>query len=206
MHRTRVKVCGMTRPDQASALVDLGVDAIGLIFYEKSPRNVSVLQAQEIRKIVPAFVTLVGVFVNQSASEINQICQQVRLNLVQLHGDQSANFANDLTYSYIKAIRVDSKERIVSEINQHNNAVGFLLDTYSKNAYGGTGHKIDESFLPKSLPRNIILAGGINPSNIDKILEKKPYAIDINSGVEHAPGDKNLEAIADIMDRIKPLN
>ena len=206
MHRTRVKVCGMTRPDQASALVDLGVDAIGLIFYEKSPRNVSVLQAQEIRKIVPAFVTLVGVFVNQSASEINQICQQVRLNLVQLHGDQSANFANDLTYSYIKAIRVDSKERIVSEINQHNNAVGFLLDTYSKNAYGGTGHKIDESFLPESLPRNIILAGGINPSNIDEILEKKPYAIDINSGVEHAPGDKNLEAIADIMDRIKPLN
>lgn len=206
MNRVRVKVCGITKADQASSLVALGVDAIGLIFYEKSPRKVSIDKAITIRKCIPAFVDVVGVFVDHSAEQINEVSRQVDLNLVQLHGNQSPEFAAQLSCPYIKVIRVDSKKRIVDEMNLHNNASGFLLDTFSKDTYGGTGHRINADFLPEILPKNIIFSGGINIDNIDTVLLKKPYAIDINSGFEHAPGDKNLKLITTMMEKITTIS
>jgi phosphoribosylanthranilate isomerase len=203
MSKTRIKICGITKPDQAIQLADMGVDALGLIFYGKSPRCVSVEQALRIREIIPAFVTVVGVFVDHSADEINQICTQVGLNLVQLHGQQDGVFASKLVFPYIKAIRVDSPQRIIDEMNAHINSRGFLLDTFSENAFGGTGHRINDSLLPEVLAENMILAGGINLNNIDDVLSKKPYAIDVNSGVEFSPGDKNIAEVAKIMKKIK---
>ncbi len=196
----------MRKPDQVSQLVDLGVDAIGMIFYEPSPRHLTIEEAKSIRKVVPPFVTLVGVFVDTDAEEINEIAQLVGLNLVQLHGDQCSDFAMQLSVPYIRAIRVDSLETIDREQQTHSNAQGFLLDTFSKKAYGGTGDRIVSELLPNKLSGSTILAGGINPSNILDVLENKPYAVDINSGVEFSPSDKNIDAIRSIMETISKFD
>ena len=190
MKRTRVKVCGMRKPDQVRQLVDLGVDAIGMIFYASSPRHITVEEAKKIRSVVPSFVSLTGVFVDIDAHEVNWIAKEVGLNVVQLHGDQDSDFAEQLALPYIRAVRVDSKEIIIKERQAHVKANGFLLDTFSKNAYGGTGRRIQSDLIPSGLSENTILAGGINPSNILDVLKHKPYAVDINSGVEFAPADK----------------
>ena len=193
----------MRNPNQVEQLVDLGVDAIGVIFYHSSPRNVTIEEAIAIREVVPPFIALVGVFVDTGATEINRIAQSVGLNLVQLHGDQDSAFAQELQLPYIKAIRVDSVEKINRESNMHSGAQGFLLDTFSKKTYGGTGDRIKSSLLPNQLSRNTILAGGINPSNILEILQHEPYAVDINSGVELSPSDKNIDAVRLIMKEIR---
>ncbi len=206
MKRTRVKVCGMRKPGQVGQLVDLGIDAIGMIFYASSPRHVTLEEAKDIRAVVPPFVSLTGVFVNTEAYEVNRIAKEVGLNVVQLHGDQDSNFAKQLAVPYIRAIRVDSKETIIKERLSHINANGFLLDTFSKNAYGGTGNRIQSDLLPSDLSEDTILAGGINPSNILEILEHKPYAVDINSGVEFAPADKNIDAVRSIIETIRKFD
>lgn len=206
MSRVRVKVCGITKASQAQALVDLGVDALGLIFYKKSPRGVSIEVAREIRRVIPAFVSVVGVFVDHTAQEINEICSNLKLNLIQLHGDQSPEFAEQLDSPYVKAVRVESLQKIKNEVESYKGATSFLLDTFSKDAYGGTGHRIDDALLPENLSERYILAGGINLDNIDDVLLKKPYAIDINSGVELSPGNKNISAIAEVMAKVRRIN
>lgn len=203
MRKTRLKVCGMRDPDQVKKLVDLGVDAIGMIFYEPSPRNISLEDAKRIRHVVPPFVSLVGVFVNTEATEINRIAKLIGLDLVQLHGDQDADFAQQLDAPYIRAIRVKNPETIEHERQIHSGSQGFLFDTFSKKAYGGTGHRIESSLLPSKLPDNTILAGGINPDNIIDVLECKPSAVDINSGVEFSPGNKNIDAIESVITIIR---
>lgn len=196
----------MRDSDQVQQLVDLGVDAVGMIFYDSSSRNVSLEQAKKIRQVVPAFVSLVGVFVDTEAAEINRVAKLVGLNLIQLHGDQDDEFAQQLDAPYIRAIRVDSADTIERERQVHSNSQGFLLDTFSKNAYGGTGHRIDSALLPEKLPGNTILAGGINQSNILEILQHKPYAVDINSGVEISPADKNIAAVESMMKTIRDFD
>lgn len=203
MQRTRVKICGMRDPKQVQQLVELGVDAIGMIFYPNSPRNVTLEQAKKIRQVVPAFVSLVGVFVDSSAEEINQISADVGLNTVQLHGDQDIDFAKKITIPYIKVVRVKDKESISHEAQLHAAASALLLDTYSTSEYGGTGHKIDNSLLPSNLPSNTILAGGINVDNIESVLVLEPYAVDVNSGVELSPANKDLTAIQSLLKKIR---
>lgn len=202
MRRTRVKVCGMRKPEQAAQLVDLGVDAIGMIFYESSPRCITLDQAKLVRQAVPAFVNLVGVFVNTDSDEINAIADNVGLDLIQLHGDQSLDFANHLSKPYIKVIRVKNQEIINQERQIHSKAQGYLLDTFSDSAYGGTGHCIEHELLSLPLQKNTILAGGINVDNIDSVLTLNPYAVDVNSGVEITPGDKDIKKIELIMNKI----
>ncbi len=199
MTRTRLKVCGMKDPSQVQEIVKLGVDAIGMIFYKASPRNVSLNQALEIRKVVPPFVSLVGVFVDTDVEQVNEIAKAAGLDLIQLHGEQGYSFAERLSLPYVRAIRVRSKDIIKRERHEHVKARGFLLDTFSKEAYGGTGHRINPELLPEPLLNDTILAGGINPSNILDVLQHRPYALDINSGVEQAPGDKDIEAIKSIL-------
>jgi len=206
MKRVRIKVCGMKKADQVERLVEYGVDAIGMIFYEKSPRKIELEEAIAIRKVVPAFVSLVGVFVNESPGIVKQIVEQAGLDLVQLHGDEIADYAKELNVPYLRAIRVESSDTIEREMSAHqqnHQSRGFLLDTFSKDGYGGTGHRIDESLLPNKLDKNVILAGGINPDNIQEVLALSPYAVDINSGVENAPGDKNLEQVKRIIAAVR---
>jgi len=196
----------MRKPQQVEQLVDLGVDAIGMIFYESSPRSVTLEQAKLIRQSVPAFVNLVGVFVNDRVEEINTIADEVGLDLIQLHGDQDIDFANQLSRSYIKVIRVKNQEIVNQERQIHNEAQGYLLDTFSDSAYGGTGDRIDHELLPSPLPKNTILAGGININNLNDMLALKPYAVDINSGVEFAPGDKDIDKVTLIMNEMRKFD
>jgi len=206
MRRTRIKVCGMREVDQVSALVDIGVDAIGMIFFDKSPRNVSIEKAKEIRKVIPAFVDLVGVFVDKDVDEINAISADVGLNRVQLHGDQAADFASSLNCSYIKVIRVESIKVITTKIKEHPHADAFLLDTFAQHAFGGTGEKIPEEMLPKPLPKNIILAGGLNDNNINSALQFEPFAVDVNSGVEISPGNKDIQKVKKMIQEIRKFD
>ena len=189
----------MRDPSQVQEVVAQGVDAIGMIFYKSSPRNITYAQAEKIRNVVPAFVNLVGVFVDTPAKEINVISERLQLDLVQLHGDQDSLFADKIQRPYVKAIRVINQDTIAQELDQHPKAQGFLLDTYSKSAYGGTGHAIPQHFLPKPLPARTILAGGINVENIHEALALQPYAIDINSGVESSPANKDIAKLKEIM-------
>jgi len=206
MRRTKIKICGMLDPQQVQTIVGYGVDAIGMIFHEKSPRNISIQQAQEIRKNVPAFVSLVGVFVKQTPVEINQIASEVGLDLVQLHGDQNVAFANQVNFPYVKVIRVKSIEDISDEQIQHPKARAYLLDTYEEGLYGGTGTSIKSSLLPEQLPERTMLAGGLNAENIDTALKFQPYAIDLNSGVEVSPGNKDLNKVKHIVDEIRKFD
>ena len=206
MRRTRIKVCGMREKDQVHALIDMGVDAIGMIFYDKSPRNVSIEKAIEIRNIIPAFVDLVGVFVDKDVEEINSISADVGLNRVQLHGDQTADFASSLRYSYIKVIRVKNTKVIAKQINEHPHADAYLLDTYNQHAFGGTGEKIPEEILPNPLPEKSILAGGLNGNNIKDALLFKPFAVDINSGVEISPGNKDVQKVKKMIQVIRKFD
>ena len=203
MVRTRIKVCGMKQPAQVSAAIRLGVDAIGMIFYEKSPRCVTIEQARAIREVVPAFVSLVGVFVNEDSNKINTISNKVGLDLIQLHGDEEATGAEKLTKPYLRAIQVKSPDYVKSQFMSHKSARGFLLDSYSKTQYGGTGSLLDSQMLPKELPNHLIYAGGISSSTIDEILALKPYAIDVNSGVETAPGNKNIEKLKHLISSVR---
>lgn len=198
-NRVRVKVCGMRDPAQVSQLVDLGVDAIGMIFYSKSARNVSLEQARAVRNVVPAFVSLVGVFVDMTVEEVNEVAKEAGLDLVQLHGNQDGEFASKLNIPYVRAIRVENSEVVESEISVHENARGFLLDTFSKDAFGGTGHRINDNLLINTDITRFILAGGINPENIEEVLKLQPYAIDINSGVETSPANKDIEKVKKIL-------
>lgn len=203
MRRTRIKVCGMIHPNQVAAAVAMGVDAIGMIFYEESPRCVTIEQAKAVRKIVPAFVSLVGVFVNENTEAINAISTEVSLDMIQLHGDETDGDAKPLIKPYLRAIRVKNQDYVTAQIAEHKHASGYLLDSYSNTLYGGTGKLFDNSLLPKRLPNHLIYAGGISSSNIDEFLIYKPFAIDVNSGIEKSPGDKDIDALRCLVEMIR---
>jgi len=201
LNRTRVKVCGITRPQDAREIVTLGVDALGLILHADSPRKITIEQAQRIRAEVPAFVTLVGVFVDCPSDTINNYAKRIGLDLIQLHGDESNTDGQALNSRFIKAIRAKSPEQVQLSISSYPDASAVLLDPYVKGQHGGTGQSLDPSLWPEQVSTGrlppLILAGGLAPENIAKAVSQlQPYAVDINSGVEISPGVKNLEMVA----------
>jgi len=196
--RTRIKMCGTTCIEDAQAAVHAGVDALGFIFVPKSPRNVSSQQAADIIAGLPPFISRVGVFVNNSLAEIQRIVDQCGLNHVQLHGDEPAQLCVDLktwnkSCSICKAFRIGEGSPPL-KLNDYSQVIdSILFDTYVKDIEGGTGKCFNWELI-NSLQREkpIILAGGLNPDNIVAALKKvAPYAIDINSGIEKAPGIKD---------------
>lgn len=197
--RTRVKMCGTTTVHDASEAVLAGVDALGCIFAEKSPRCVSVARAKEIAACLPPFVDLVGVFVDHDELEVAAIVREVGLSHVQLHGSESPDFCRRISCAVmpqckvIKAFRLGSKSR--KEDFEGYNAVvsGFLLDTYVEGQKGGTGEIFDWTLVEKlKLQRPVILAGGLRPENVvEAIRMVRPFAVDVNSGIETSPGIKD---------------
>ncbi len=195
--RTRIKICGMTEPDKVKAAVGMGVDAIGMILHADSPRVISVEAAKEIRSEVPAFVSLVGVFVDCDALRINQLSQSIGLDLVQLHGSESNEFSQELDTPFIKAIRARDETQVLAELNSYPSARALLLDPYVKGQHGGTGKRLDTQCWPQNSEQNLILAGGLSADNVASLItELKPFAVDFNSGVEDSPGVKNLDLLA----------
>ena len=199
------KICGITNLIDAKVAVENGASAIGFIFYEKSPRAISIENAKSISKQLSYSVSRVGVFVNQNKDFIDKTISEVQLNMIQLHGDESANFCNQFEVPVFKAVRIKN-EASLSVMDQYNVA-GFLLDTFSNQQYGGTGETFDWSLINEQIDTPIILSGGLNPDNIlDAIDSVNPAAIDVNSGVELSPGKKDHQKINLLFENLKNTN
>lgn len=185
-YRTRTKICGLTKPEDAVAAVDAGVDAIGLVFYPPSPRAVTPEQAQAIVAPIPAFVSVTALFVNPTAEQVQSLLDAVRIDLLQFHGDEDEAFCAQFNRPYIKAIRVRQASDVVASCVRFPSALAVLLDSYKPGIPGGTGETFDWSLIPQSDDlKPIILAGGLNADNVaDAIKQVSPFAVDVSGGVE----------------------
>jgi phosphoribosylanthranilate isomerase len=202
--RTRVKICGITRVEDAVSAVNAGADAIGLVFYAPSPRCVSVEQAQKIVSVIPPFVSVVGLFVNAPKVEIEAILSKVRLDILQFHGDETSEQCAQIKMPYYKAIRVKADTNLVQYAVEFNGAKALLLDAHSDVAFGGTGQTFDWNLIPKNITKPIILAGGLTAENVKNAIQQvKPYAVDVSGGVELTKGIKDVAKIAAFMQAVK---
>jgi len=198
--RTRVKICGITSVADALAAVQIGCDAIGLVFYKPSPRYVSPELAAAISVSIPAFVSVVGLFVDASEQEIGEVLARVRLDLLQFHGDESPEACGRYGVPYIKAVRVRQATNLLQYATDYREAKALLLDTYKEGTAGGTGEVFDWRLIPDGLPRPIVLAGGLNPQNVaSAIRQVRPYAVDVSGGVEKSKGIKDADKMAAFM-------
>jgi phosphoribosylanthranilate isomerase len=201
----KVKICGITEKEDALSAVNLGADALGFIF-APSPRQIPMEKARHIIKTIPPFVKTVGVFVNQETTTIREYINYCGLDLVQLHGDESPEFCRELMPYTIKAFRIKDDSNLQMCMAYRANARALLLDTYAKDKVGGTGKTFDWQLAVKikktGLP--VILSGGLGPSNIEEAIRVvRPYAVDVNSGVEERPGKKSYGLMRQLMDKIR---
>ena len=198
--RTRVKICGITRVEDAISAVNAGADAIGLVFYAPSPRALTITQAQQIVAALPPFVSVVGLFVNALKTEIESVLSKVRLDILQYHGDETASDCQQINLPYYKAIRVKADTNLLQYEAEFKSAKALLLDTYSESAVGGTGQVFDWGLIPKNLSKPVILAGGLSVENITSAIQQvRPYAVDVSGGVEQNKGIKDAAKIAAFM-------
>ncbi|MFL1485210.1 phosphoribosylanthranilate isomerase [Marinobacter sp. LN3S78] len=210
--RTRSKICGITRPEDALAAAEAGADAIGLVFYEASPRAVTLEQATAIAGALPAFVTLTGLFVNPTRMEVEQVLARVPLDLLQFHGDESQDFCSQFHRRWIKAVRVRHREDIEKAFRDWNRASGLLVDAYDPQRYGGTGHSFDWSVIPEQRPLPLILAGGLNSANVATATRQvRPWGVDVSGGVEASDGTpegtrKGIKDAAKITEFLSEVN
>ncbi|WP_371366064.1 phosphoribosylanthranilate isomerase [Pseudomonas sp. QL9] len=196
MTAVRIKICGITRVEDALAAAEAGADAIGLVFYPKSPRAVSVQQARQILAALPPFVSSVGLFVNASRCELGEILDAVPLDMLQFHGDESAADCSGYHKPYLKALRVKAGDDIAAKAAEYPAASGILLDTYVEGVPGGTGAAFDWSLIPEQMPRPLVLAGGLTAENVAAAIRQvRPYAVDVSGGVEASKGIKDAAKI-----------
>ncbi|BAW22226.1 phosphoribosylanthranilate isomerase [Pseudomonas sp. FW306-2-2C-D06B] len=204
MSNVRSKICGITRIEDALAAAEAGADAIGFVFYAKSPRAVDVRQARAIIAELPPFVTTVGLFVNASRCELNEILEVVALDLLQFHGDENPQDCEGYHRPWIKALRVRPGDDLEAACQLYAGARGILLDTYVAGVPGGTGEAFDWSLVPAHLSKPIILAGGLSADNVGQaIAQVRPYAVDVSGGVEQAKGIKDAAKIEAFMQAVK---
>jgi len=198
--RTRAKICGITREEDALAAAYAGADAIGLVFYAPSPRAVSCEQAASICAVLPPFVTTVGLFVNASEDEVQGVLDKVPLDLLQFHGDEPADYCQRFSRPWIKAVRMAESVNLTAVAAEYSGARALLLDSYQKGVPGGTGHAFDWARVPDDLVMPVILAGGLDPDNVaEAIHQVQPYAVDVSSGVEAGKGIKDADKIIAFM-------
>jgi phosphoribosylanthranilate isomerase len=187
----------MTRVEDADAAARLGVDAVGLVFHPKSPRYVNVEQARALVAGLPAFVTVTALFLDPSADQVQQVLDNVRVELLQFHGGEPAEFCRGFNKPYIKAVPMGSQADVAEYARRHAGAAALLLDSHAAGQRGGTGVSFDWSSLPRVEGPPLILAGGLNPSNVGTAIRiVRPYGVDVSSGVESAPGIKDAGKMA----------
>lgn len=192
----RVKICGITSVEDARLAVEAGADALGLVFYPPSPRNVSPQQAAEIARAVSPFAVLTGLFVDAHPAQVEAVLDQVPLNLLQFHGNENAPYCRQFHRPYIKALRMKPELDPLEAMAAFPDARGILLDAYRKGVPGGTGDTFDWQRVPQGSGRQIVLAGGLNPQNVAAaIAEAQPDAVDVSGGVEAAPGRKDAAKV-----------
>ena len=203
MRRTRIKICGITRAEDADAAVEAGADALGLVFYPPSPRAVDVAQAVDAVGNVPAFVSVTALFVNPTVEEVQRVLDSVRIDLIQFHGDEDDDFCRQFKRPYIKALRVRQASDVVASCMRFPGALAILLDSYKPGVPGGTGETFDWSLIPETPPKPIILAGGLEPENVaSAITQIRPFAVDISGGVEASKGIKDHSKIEEFVNEV----
>jgi phosphoribosylanthranilate isomerase len=201
--RTRIKICGLTREADVQAAVEAGADAIGLVFYEKSPRYVSVERAAEVARSLPPFVVPVGLFVNAEAAAIARAVSAVPGLLLQFHGDETPATCRDAGRPYLRAARVVPGLDLLDFARQYADAQGLLLDAQVE-GYGGGGRVFDWSLIPRGMPCPLVLSGGLHAANVVAgILRVRPWAVDVSSGVESAKGIKDAASIRRFCDAVR---
>lgn len=202
----RVKVCGITRSEDAIAAVQCGVDAIGFVFWPHSARYIDPESARRIAEVIPPFICTVGVYVDPDAAWVEETARAAKLNLLQFHGDESPEFCNQFSQPYIKAIRVKPDTDLLQYAQRYGAAKGLLLDTYAADMPGGTGHAFDWQLIPQQLSLPLILSGGLNPDNVARAIKQtQPWAVDVSSGVEASKGIKDEKKIIAFMQGVKQL-
>ena len=203
MSRTRVKICGITRAEDAAAAIRAGADALGFVFYAKSPRYISAEHAAEIMAGLPVFVSKVGLFVNAEAAEVKQVLAECALDLLQFHGDETPEYCTSFAKPYMKAIRMREGVDVADEIQAYASASAILLDSYKPGIPGGTGESFDWERFPANNSQPLVLAGGLRPENAGAaIIRCKPYALDVSGGVEAAPGIKCADAMTRFIEAV----
>jgi phosphoribosylanthranilate isomerase len=201
---TRVKICGITRNEDALACAQAGADAIGLVFYPPSPRWIEVAQAAAIARALPPFVSTVGLFVNPTAEQVEAVLRELHLDLLQFHGDEAPEFCRHFDVPYLKAVRVKAGVDLVQYALRYQDAKGLLLDTYVEGTPGGTGQAFDWGLIPAELPLPVVLSGGLEAANVAEAIKRVcPWAVDVSSGVEAAKGIKDAAKIAAFIEGVR---
>jgi phosphoribosylanthranilate isomerase len=204
---TRIKICGITRIEDALAAVDCGADALGWVFYDKSPRYISLQQAAPIVRAIPPFVTKVALFVNPSAEQVRAAMAAMPLDVLQFHGEEDAAFCAQFGLPYLKAIRVKIGVDLVQYAARYATAQGLLLDAFVEGTHGGTGAAFDWRLIPRQLPLPLILSGGLHAGNVaEAIRQVRPYAVDVSSGVEVTKGIKDAAKIAAFIQEVRKID
>ena len=200
----RVKICGITRLPDLRAACEAGADALGFVFYEKSPRHVSIANAAVLLRELPPFVQSVGLFVNAGPAFIESVLQAVPLDLLQFHGDETPADCARFGRPYIKAVRVNRDTDLLKCAADFDTARGLLLDAWVAGVPGGTGERFDWSLIPPDLPKPVILSGGLTPDNVAEAVQRvRPWAVDVSSGVEVSKGVKDAHLIAQFIAKAK---
>ena len=198
--RTRIKICGITRPQDGRTAAEAGADAIGLVFYPPSPRYLSSERAVELRDVLPPFVQTVALFVNPDAAQVAQVLQRVRPALLQFHGEETHEFCAQFGVPFVKACRVRSGMRAADDALEYlrpfSRAAAWLFDSHVPE-YGGVGERFDLSLMPVVKEKPVILSGGLSPANVAQAIRRvRPWGVDVSSGVESAKGVKDAAKIA----------
>ena len=202
--RVRIKICGLTRPEDARCASGLGVDAIGLNFYPPSPRYLGVSAARAVRASISPFVTTVAVFVNPGADEVRRVMGEVGVDVLQFHGTEPARFCEEFGIPYLKAIGMREGVDLAAAVREYPSAAAWLLDVHDTEKWGGTGRTFDWSAVKGSFDRPIVLAGGLAPQNVeDAIRRVRPFAVDVCGGVESAGGIKDESMLAAFVERVE---
>jgi phosphoribosylanthranilate isomerase len=197
---TAVKICGITRVEDGLSAAHAGAHAVGLVFHRASPRCVDIGRARAIVERLPPFVTAVGLFVDPQPDDVARVLREVRLSLLQFHGDEAPELCARFGLPYLKACRVAGGTDLLQYAALHRSAKGLLLDAYVTDAHGGTGRSFDWSMIPRDLPLPLVLAGGLTSSNVGEAIRVvRPWAVDVSSGVEREPGVKDAAKIAAFM-------
>lgn len=203
VQRTRVKICGIRRVEDALVAVAAGADAIGMVFWEPSPRSVSIAQAAEICRQIPAFVSVVALTVDATSDYLNEIITELPIDLLQFHGNETPAYCQQFDRSYIKALRMKPGLSLSDEFARFSSARSLLLDTYRKGVPGGTGESFNWELIPEQYCSRIILAGGLNPHNVFRaVTAVRPFAVDVSGGVEASAGVKCPAKIDEFIQRV----
>lgn len=201
--RTRVKICGLTRPEDVVSASNAGADALGFVFYEPSPRSVSVDEAAGLLRHVPPFVVATGLFVNPTRQFVEEVLAKVPLDLLQFHGDESPDFCDSFAARWIKAVRVRTEGDIQQAFSDFHKSSGLLVDAWTPDKFGGTGQRFNWDLIPTSRPLPLILAGGLASDNVAGAVEQvRPWGVDVSGGVEQSKGIKSVAKMTDFINEV----